>query len=213
MKKAFFILFVSVLCLQLPGLAQKSKVGVTAGFSISNMTDTFRVSSKTGKSLIGYTVGIVVDVPIGKSRFHFQPSLHFMQKGKVLEESDTKKSSIALRYADVDLNFLYNTNGDKVNFFIGAGPSVGLPLPSKKVTKIGAIKSEDNITFGNTGVETYKGIDYGLNFIGGFNLPGGFYTAASYTLGLRNIVSEKNSKNSIKNSCFALRFGYLFNNK
>jgi hypothetical protein len=213
MKKVFFILFVSVVCLQLPGLAQKSKVGFTAGISVSNMVDTFRVSQKSGSNLTGYTVGLVVEVPLGKSRFNFQPGLHFMQKGKVLEETDTKKTSVALRYADVDLNFVYTTKGTKVKYFVGAGPSVGLNLPSKKVTILGKIKSEDNITFGNTGVENYKGIDYGVNFIGGFNLGCGFYTAASYTLGIRNIVSDKNSTNSIRNSCFALRFGYFFKNK
>jgi hypothetical protein len=213
MKKVFFILFVSVLCLQLPVLAQKSRVGLTTGITISNMIDTFRVSKKTGSNNTGYTVGLIIDVPLGKSRFNFQPGLHYMQKGKVLEETDIKKTTVDLHYADIDLNFVYNTKGTKVKFFAGAGPSIDFNLPSKKVVKTGSVKAEENITFGNTGVESYNGVDYGVNFIGGFMRRCGFYFAASYTLGAKNIVSDKNSTNSIRNSSFAIRVGYLFKNK
>lgn len=213
MKKIFFILFVCIFCLQLPGFSQKSRVGVTGGMTISNMTDTFRVANKTGSSKYGFKLGMFMDIPLGKSRFTFQPGVDYVQKGKVLEKTKAKKTSIGLRYAELQLNFIYNTKGAKGNFFAGAGPAFSFGLPSKQTTKIGSVRSSANISFGNDATDAYNGIDYGVNFTAGYKLKCGFFVAANYTLGIRNIVSNENSDNKVRNGCFGLSAGFLVNNK
>ncbi|MBL7745841.1 MAG: outer membrane beta-barrel protein [Chitinophagaceae bacterium] len=223
MKKILFLLAVAVFFLQASGFSQKTRVGITAGITTANMYGTVNDKTLKDDSKTGITAGLIVDAPIGKSRFSFQPGVHYTQKGRTLAETGDDKSWLALRYADVHLNFLYNSKG-KTTFFVGLGPSVGLDLPSYRVTKTSNAtaanldpdpefsRSETKIKFGKDKLDDLKGLDYGFNMLGGFRTRKGYYFALNYTFGLRNIAANE-SGDDIKNGCFGFRIGYLFNNK
>lgn len=223
MKKVLFLLAVAVLFLQAQGFSQKTRVGVTAGITTANMDGTVDGSILNSDSKTGITAGLIVETPIGKSRFSFQPGIHYVQKGRVLSEVDQDKSWVALRYADLHLNFLVNTKG-KTTFFIGGGPAIGFDLPSYFVTKtsnatagnldpeIEFSRSETKIKFGKEKLDNFKGLDYGVNMLCGFRMRKGCYLALNYTLGIRDIAANE-SGDEIRNRCFGFRLGYLFNNK
>jgi Outer membrane protein beta-barrel domain len=225
MKKILFVLAVAVLGLQVSGFSQKTRVGVTAGITTANMNGTVNnVKLDTKKTVTGWTVGFLVDAPIGKSHFSFQPAIHYTQKGRLLSEENKVKSWLALRYADVHLNFLYNSKG-KTTFFIGGGPSLGLDLPSTKIVRTlntTAVngnpdpkysRSETKVKFGKENLDDLKGLDYGVNILTGFRITKGFSVTVNYTFGLRNIASNGTPNDNIKNGCFGARFGWLFKNK
>jgi Outer membrane protein beta-barrel domain len=218
MKKTIFILIVAVFCLQITGLSQKSRVGVTGGVSVAQMRGTVDGKDIDANSKTGLTFGLIVDAPI-KNHFSFQPGLHYVQKGKVQDEvSGNIKQTVTtdLRYAELQLNFLYNTNynteNKEANFFVGAGPALSVNFPSKFVTEIGGTKTESDITFGNLS-EDFRGFDFGANFLAGLRFNGGFFVSVNYTLGLRNLVPGGSDTDKIKNSCFGIRVGLLVNNK
>ena len=222
MKKVLFILAVFVVCLQINGFSQKSRVGVTAGVTSANMYGEIGGTKLDDDSKLGITFGMIIDAPIGKSNFSFQPGLHYVQKGRTLENTNEKKDWIALRYAELHANFLYNTNGPKGNFFLGGGPTVALDFPSAKVIKTLVrdpvesdywLRAETNVNFGKESNSDFKGLDYGANMIAGYRFKGGFSFAFNYTIGLRNLVPIENGSDEIKNHCFGLRLGYLVNNK
>ena len=216
MKKIIFILF--VLCLQLTGFAQKSRVGFFIGPVFSDLRGTVDGKKLIGDTKSGFAAGFLVDAPI-KNHFDFQPTLYYVQKGTIKQKplGPTQKDeiSIELRYAELDLNFLYNTNGAKGSFFIGAGPSISFNLPSKTLTKSpGDLKSETEITFGNAISNNYRGVDFGANFLTGFKMSGGFFVSANYSLGLRNLIPEASlAKGDTKNTCFGVSLGWLIKNK
>ena len=217
MKKTILILIVTVFCLQNTCLSQKSRVGVTGGITIAKMRGTVDGKDIDANSKTGPTFGLIVDVPF-QDHFSFQPGLHYVQKGKVQDEiNGTTRQTVttALRYAELQLNFLYNTNyntnSNDGNFFAGAGPALSINLPSKFVTDIGGTKTETDITFGNE-TENFRGFDFGANFLAGFRFPGGFFVSVNYTLGLRNLVPGGSDVDKIKNSCIGIRLGFLVNN-
>jgi len=212
-----FILSLFMVCFQVSGFSQKSRVGFFAGPVFSNITGTVDSKDLDYKTKAGFTAGFVVDAPIN-DHFSFTPSISYVQKGAITHKAtNTQKDKVSteLRYADLTLNFLYNTNKAAGNFFIGAGPYAGFNLPSKVLTKSpNNLKSETDITFGNTIAENYRGIDFGANFLTGYRVKCGFFVSANYSLGLRNLLPEGSlSTGDIKNNYFGVTFGWLVNNK
>jgi hypothetical protein len=213
MKRTLLILSLALFCLQMPGLAQKARVGITGGATISNMFGEIEGLKTDFQTRGGFTTGLIVDAPIGKTRFSFQPGVHYVQKGTVLSETKVQKIYRALRYAEFDMNFLYNTRGAKgINIFFGLGPTLDLNLPSKTVTEIeDGTKTDVNIIFGEEGASELKGVDYGATGLAGLQFKNGAFVSFSYTHGIRNLVPGEGTDN-LKNSCFAIRVGLLIKN-
>ncbi len=218
MKKVLFILAAFVFCLQINGFSQKSRVGVTTGVTSSNMYGSVDGEDIKDDSKAGITFGMVMDAPIGKGHISFQPGLHYVQKGRTTFNENTRantlKEWIALRYAEMHFNFLYNTNGPKGNFFIGGGPSIAVGLPSKKVSKTEDLKTETNINFGKEPNSDLRDFDFGGNMLTGYRLKSGVFVAFNYTVGIRNLVPvQEGNDYHISNHCWGIRLGFLVNNK
>jgi hypothetical protein len=224
MKKTLFLLAVTVLFLQLTGISQKARVGLTAGITTSNMYGKDNGLEFKGTNRSGATFGMIVDAPIGKGNFSFQPGIHYIQKGKVISETVAEKKFLALNYAETQLNFLYSTK-KKISVFAGVGPTVSFDLPSQYVTKTSNAtaaninpdpeysRSEKKVKFGKETSDDFRGIDLGLNALAGFKMKCGFFLALNFTYGYRNLATSNTSNYRIRNSCMGARLGWLFNNK
>lgn len=218
MKKMIFIISLFVLCIQFSAFAQKSRAGMFAGSLFSTMRGTVNSKKLDVDAKIGFIAGMLVDVPL-KNHFSFQPALYYVQKGAVtqqpLESIQKPKITTELRYAELALNMVYNTNGAKANLYFGAGPSISFNLPSYFVTKSADnVRSRQNVVFGNTGPENFRGVDFGANLLAGYRFKGGVFIAANYSLGLRNLIPEGSlSTGDTKNSYVGLSLGWLVKNK
>jgi len=218
MKKLIFIASLFVLCFQFSATAQKARVGFLAGPVFTNLNGTVNGTDLNGDSKLGFSAGFLIDVPVCKN-ISFQPALYYVQKGAITQKAEGQfikdRKSTELRYVDFALNFVYNTNPDASNFYIGVGPYVGFNLPSKFLTKSpNDQQSETDIVFGNAISDSYRGIDFGANAIAGYRLKGGFFVAANYSMGLRNLIPKESlSTGDIKNSSFGISLGWLVNNK
>ncbi len=218
MKKTIFIFFLSVCCLQISGLAQKTRAGFSFHGGLATMRGTVNSVKENQLYTTGFGVGFLVDAPIKNSKFSFQPVLQYVQKGKVHQEAInilTDEIVYELRYAEFLMNFLYTTGGTSGGFFIGAGPSLSFNLPSKQVTKSDdGTKTESDLSFGNEPANAFRGIDYGANMVLGYRLKKGFFVSANGTLGLRNLIPSKAlTTGDIKNTNFGVNIGWLINNK
>ena len=227
MKKVSLLLAIAVLMLQASVVAQKAKtkttttVGITAGITISNMYGTVNNVDVKANSKTGITFGMLVDKPLGKSHVSFQPSLNYVQKGQVYKDEVKQKSYLALRYAELHANFLYNSN-TKTNFFIGGGPALSFDLPSAYVLKTSNAtaanldpkpkftRAETSVIFGKDAASNFKGLDYGVNLLAGFRMKCGFFAGINYTYGIRNLVPVEKAGDEIRNACFSVKFGFMF---
>ncbi len=221
MKKMIFILTAFIFCLNIAALSQKTqktRVGVTGGIAIANLSKTIGGADKDGEYRLGIMCGMQLEVPLCK-KFSFQPDLHYIQKG-ASETSTTptlNKIYTALRYAELFPNVVYNFKAGKGCFYLGAGPYISFNLPSKKVTHApGTDKVESEVLFGDAVANDFRGVDYGGNVLMGFRLGNGIFIAANYIQGARNLVPQEvldlpgNGDNKIKNIAFGIRVGFLF---
>ena len=220
MKKTIFILTALIFCLNITTLAQKTRVGITGGISFANLSRTIGGADQDGEYKIGLIGGFQLEVPLGKkNKFSFQPDLHYIQKGAAQIPTTPTFNRIytALRYAELTPNFVYNFNRNKGTFYLGGGPYLDLPLPSKNVTHAaGTPNVETDISFGQTVTNDLRGVDYGGDVVMGYRMKNGIFVAANYLQGARNLIPQKildlpgNADNKIKNIAFAIRVGYLF---
>ncbi len=209
MKKIFPVLVVFVFCLPVIGLSQKAKVGFSGGLTVANMTGTVGGVKESGKTKSGYSAGLFMDATI-KKHFSFQGAVEYVQKGEVLSKTQKQKVYRALHYVEMPLNFLYNSWGNGGNFFVGLGPTLSVGVPSSKVTKpIPGEKVFTDIVFGNTGVEDFKGVDFGVNFLGGYRLKSGIGFNVNYTQGIRNLIPKGKATGSLRNNFFGIGLSAL----
>lgn len=214
MKRNFFSLAILLICLQLSVFSQKSRVGATAGVVIANMSSSEDEVNDNKKSKIGFTAGLIVEAPISNN-ISFQPGLHYVQKGMRITEggSSDDEMGVALRYAELTMNFVFNSNGENGGFFIGAGPTFSAHLPSKTYDKVDGEKTFSDIKFGDTEADDVKGYDFGGNVIAGVRTAGGFILSVNYTRGFYNLVPGNAEGVKLKNSVISVKLGILVKNK
>jgi hypothetical protein len=197
MKKTIFILSAFFFCLSFSAMSQKTRVGVTGGISFVNLSRTIGGLDKDGEYKIGVMGGMQLEVPLGKkNKYSFQPDFHYIQKGaaKISTTPTLNRIYTALRYAELMTNFVRNFKTGregKSTFYLGGGPYLGLPLPSKNVTHApGAPNVETDISWGNAIANDLKGIDYGGNVVIGYRNKNGIFVCANYIQGIRNLVPD-----------------------
>lgn len=218
MKKTILIVTAFIFCLNITALSQKTRVGLTGGISLANLSKTIGGADKDGEYRIGIMGGMLLDFPVCK-KISFQPDLHYIQKGASFVPTTPVFNKIytALRYAELAPNFVYNFTAGKGVFYLGAGPYISFNLPSKNVTHTaGADKIETDVSFGNAVANELRGVDYGGNVVMGFRMGNGIFVSANYIQGARNLVPQEildlpaSANNKIKNIAFGIRVGYLF---
>jgi hypothetical protein len=220
MKKLIFILAVFTFCISHTAQSQKARVGVSGGLNIANISRTTGGLDKDGDYRIGMIGGMLVDLPLcKKGNFSFQPDLRYTQKGSAEPLlTPNVENYIALRYAELAPNFVYNFISKKAGtFYLGAGPYLSFPLPSKKVQHAaGSPDVTTDISFGDLAANDMKGVDYGADFIMGYRTKHGMFFALNYTQGARNLVPGDKLKipgsenDKMKNIAFGIRVGFLF---
>lgn len=219
MKKTILLLAVSVLCLQFTSFSQKgnTRAALMGGVTLATMSNELLGNENGYETKVGFTGGIMVDAPIGVTRFSFSPGLHYVQKGTLQRPpvgTLITKAYISLRYVELNANFTYRAPGQNGNFFVGAGPSLAFKVPSKKGTMIDKDKTETDVNFGKTIDKDLRGMDYGVNFLLGYRLLAGFMVTANYNMGLRDLRPvEASAPKEVKNSYIGIQVGWLFSSK
>ena len=185
--------------------AQKSSFGFTAGATLSKLTSKFEGTSLSTQSKIGFTAGIIGDIPISKD-FSFMPALNFVQKGGK-SKSESYGSTTNLNYIEIPLNFVYRTPGQSGHLFIGAGPSFAYGISGKTKANFQMEQMEEKVKFGSSIEDDFKPFEIGANILLGYQFKNGFNIAANYNTGLNNISPQEGLKGH--NNYFGLRLAIM----
>jgi hypothetical protein len=174
MKKSLFaFLALTVICMT--SQAQNTRFGVQAGAAFANYNFRSDGTKDNGSSKVGFTVGVVVDVPISE-HFVFQPAVNFVQKGTKQKETignETTTYELTTNHIEVPFNFLYNSQTASGRFFIGAGPSIAFGMSGKAKYKDNSTEVKSTINFGSSDDDDLKGFDFGANFVAGYGFSNG----------------------------------------
>lgn len=115
-------------------------------------------------------------------------------------------------YLEVPVNAIVNFEVGSDKVLVGAGPYIGFGLFGKQ-TASGtlnetAYNESSDIKFGSSSTNDLKAIDFGLNFLLGYQLSNGLSANACYGLGLSPIGTADGS--SSKNRVFSIGVGIAF---
>ena len=200
--------------------------GVKAGVTFPTVTGGDAI-----KSITSFYVGGMVDIPVS-SMFSVQPGLSFIGKGYIeeldysafgLPEGDvvlTFKSNPF--YIEIPVNLVAKFEAGPGKLFVGAGPYVSFGVAGKlkrtfSGTQLADLRAGDSIVadqlkdveadlkFGTN--KDLKSLDFGLNFLLGYQLTNGLSINGGYGLGLTGI---KTDSASIKNSVISVGLGFAF---
>ena len=136
----------------------------------------------------GLNLGIMVDVPFSSNnRWHFQPGLMYMEKGRkfymrndtlnsILTDTISLSYSLGVNYIDIPLNFTYKLPlTKKASFFLSAGPYIGFFYNGKqknetRIYSSNTFKDEEVRLESGSGQGKIKTFDAGVNARAGFEI-------------------------------------------
>jgi hypothetical protein len=208
---------------------------VHGGAILANLSERYdNQEGFNGKFRLSERIGVGAVLPVA-SGISFRPELNFVSKGVKIDESYSlsmggsnysfsAKGSMKLSYIELPLNFVYMQPSQRgAAFFIGAGPSVSLGLGGKATAHVIEIADGDrqeinqtaNVKFDgkenpNDDDQHYKAVEFGINFLTGFQLHNKIFIAANFNQGLTNINVDKADNGTTHTMYLGLSLGYFF---
>jgi hypothetical protein len=188
----------------------QTRLGFMAGATYSNLKTKSGSLSESGDYKIGFTTGLMVNIPISKT-FSLQPAVNFTQKGTSSDDALTSEK-ITLNYLEVSTDFVYSVKPNE-GFFIGAGPSIanGLIGKHKWEIKSSGEKDSKDIYFGSDD-DQVKSFSLGGDLMAGYKFKKGLVFTAGYNFDFTDMSNNDDSivEISTKSNYFSLKIGYFF---
>ena len=229
--KLHFMIFLLILTATFNLANAQTKMGVKAGLNFSNVVIKDENGDKTAtQSMPGILLGLTVDIPI-TSNFYIQPAVLYSKKGFKQETGGFFGSAtnfkVTASYIEVPLNILYKPRLSAGHLLFGAGPYMGYGTG-------GTWKSDTDVAIGdiligNKGDVIFKNefmdggseddysygrpLDYGANFLAGYEFFDKLTVQFNAQLGLANLQPEYGGEkraDKLKNTSFGISLGYKF---
>jgi uncharacterized protein (UPF0333 family) len=202
-------LFVIFSLLVSPVFSQVS-VGITAGYSIAKFKEDSKMTAPTitNSFISTWHAGVIAETKIA-GRLYFQPQLLLSKKGNkyelVYKENDVyNRQETHLTYLELPLNVVYKFNG----LYVGAGPYIARALKGTYDNYMTYVQPEDGTvheTSYKADIEIsshpkrledanplyYRPMNYGVNFLAGYELKNGWFVNVNYSLGLTDNYVDK----------------------
>ena len=192
MKTTFFTLtlLLSVICTV--NAQEKSNAGLKLGYNLAAVS--FDGETETGQRH-GFHVGFYGESFLADP-LALQIELLYSQQGYELKDGN---GTFTQKLDYINLPLLLKLYPSK-NFFLEAGPQVGLAINHKE-------EFDSNFGLFNTSQEfDPRNFDWGLNFGAGFKTDSGVSLGVRYHLGMGDIYDEGNPQNRVWQ--FALGFDF-----
>ena len=192
--------------------AQEVKFGVKGSLSLSNFTgDT---NGFDWKSKVGFNAGGFVEIKFSE-KFALQPEVLYSLQGAKIKEEETyngdyyyyNDQKFNLSYINIPVMFKYYVI-DKLN--IEAGPQIGFLVSAK--SKFETIEGFDKYSGKEDVKNSFKSVDFGLNFGAGYDFTENISAGVRYNLGMSNIAKTEEGQDDFKvhNNAFSLSVAYKF---
>lgn len=184
MKAKGLILSLILWCITLLPLSAQLSVGGLLNFNIAGIQVKPDVSSEDYSSYLGFGLGGIVTYPL-MDGLAIQGEPMILQKGgKITEDGETL--ALKILYIDIPVFIRYNIalSSESIYPYVILGPNLGFRASSKVVFPDGSSTNNN---------EEIAGIDLGLGFGGGVDVPYGkliFFGETRYVFGLSDINQE-----------------------
>ena len=160
--------------------APKSNVGIKGGYNLAAVS--FDGDGET-EQRHGFHVGVYGESFISES-FSFQPELLYSQQGYKIT---TSNGTFTQKLNYINLPLMLKAYPSK-NFFLEAGPQIGLAVSHKE---------EYEGLFSGSQQYDPNNFDWGMNFGGGFKTDSGISLGVRYHLGLGDLYDDGKAQNRV----------------
>lgn len=161
-------------------ITAQSTIGIRAGVISSKQDIQNNSFIDEAGSKLGADVAFVADFPIGI--LSISPEFHWLQKGGKIEDLQGSVGEVSRTFNYLEIPLLLKLNfGQKVGFFLLAGPSVGYLLN-------GTDKDMDGSTT-DIDLDFYKRVEYGAHAGAGIGI-GPIRVDVRYIFGLNDIFDD-----------------------
>jgi hypothetical protein len=184
----------------LQATAQKVKLGAKAGVNLANQT--LSVGGEDFTSKLGLNLGLVTEFSFSKS-ISLQTGIGYNSRGAGIKHAG-HTDILLINTIEIPLNVVYKLPSAKGSFILGAGPNVGLNLSAKVK---GHDEPDEEIKIGS-GAGQLKALDFGVNFVTGYEFNKNLFVQLNYNAGLTNLANVPGLTQ--RGSQFGLTLGYFF---
>lgn len=161
----------------------KSNAGIKGGYNLAAVS--FDGDGET-EQRHSFHVGIYGEEFISES-FSIQPELLYSQQGYVITNSS---GTFTQKLNYINLPLMLKAYPSQ-NFFLEAGPQIGLAVSHKEEYTSGFS------LFNSTQEYTPNNFDWGINFGGGFKTDSGISLGVRYHLGLGDLYDQGKAQNRV----------------
>ncbi|MFV8366498.1 porin family protein [Flavobacterium sp. XS1P27] len=158
----------------------KSNGGIKGGYNLAAVS--FDGDGET-EQRHGFHIGVYGESFISES-FSIQPELMYSQQGYEITNSS---GTFTQKLDYINLSLMLKAYPSK-NFFLEAGPQIGLAVSHKE--------EYDGLFSGSQEYDP-NNFDWGMNFGGGFKTDSGISFGVRYHLGLGDLYDEGKAKNRV----------------
>lgn len=217
MKKIFLVAFALVIggatiAQTTTSSSVKSRFGLKGGLSLPKykyVNNDANTSNETETTTNFHITGYA-DVPVS-NLFSIQPGISLQGKGAKYFDNGTTQVEDNILAIEVPVNLLVNLPAGPGHLFIGGGPYAGFNISGQREV-ISGTTSESKLNIGNNSGDDLKALDFGVNFLAGYQLNSGLNFGAGYGLGLTNLRPTSTSATNVEQNNRVLSFsvGYAF---
>ena len=185
--------------------------GIKAGVNFPKYNFSGDNAAYQTNSSTNFHVTAFLDAPILTDYLYIQPGVSLQGKGAKFAEGSFLGNDYELTqntmWLEVPVNLVAKLpTGYTGNFFIGAGPYLGFGLSGKYKASGDDGSIESDFKFGND--EDMKGVDFGLNFIAGYQLNNGLMIHGGYGLGLTDLTPDGGGDAKQTNRVWTVGLGF-----
>lgn len=169
------------------------RIAPEVGLNLTKFTGADRYDNDEFR--MGWKLGLSADFGVAPG-LSIAPGLFYSTKGTNNDLDDLRINTYThIGYLEIPVNAVYRFPvAGAGNFFISAGPYLGVALHGKSSYSLGDITYENDLTFGN-GSGEMNPIDIGINAGLGYELPQGLFLKAQYGQGFTSLTESYKTNN------------------
>jgi hypothetical protein len=182
------------------------KFGPEVGLNLSTMTLKSSGISLDPKSLIGFHVGVIAEIPLIEN-FVLQPGVLYSAKGSKYS-FDGEDMSISPSFIEIPVNALYKLDIHSAKLLLFAGPYFGFGIGGSYKNSSGSTE----IKYGSGEDKDMKPFDLGINIGAGIEISK-LQLKVQYGLGITNLAPVTTDDQEMKIRSFGISMAYLLGGK